>query len=558
MTSAEDRVRQVTTELSEEFFREELKQPDTLTFRPVPYPDNAGRTVWRLRIDLSFDSSRPLAMDLNDELVIGRGEDAPGFMCAFDYTEAEQLGVSRQHAMLRPTASKLYIIDMGSTNGTWLNGRSIGVNMPYSLSNGDRITLGRMECILTIVDRPMSGHTAALRREADIVVALPSIARSISSHLTRQDVLRQALIEVLAHTNAAEASVWLVDEHSGDLFLEAGLGIEAASPPRLPIHDTLAGQVIQTGEAMRVNRKSNGEQIKVKTGYLVEALLYVPLKIAGITVGVLSAAHRTPGAVFTDIEERILGAIADVTAVAVQNADLYQSRLEALARRSKILNAINYSLARDFKQLAKSTSGYGSILQTMDRATEEEREMAQDLIYVGDHVLVLIERLSDVISLGEDPLANHAICDMVDVVQRALTDTRPLASERDINVRFRRVGQPYMIQGDALHLYRSVVHLIDNALRYSPSLSEVQVLLVYEEPGITIRVRDQGPGIPEDAIKELFDHFYRGHPSIPGLGLGLELVRATMEAHRGDVILRNIEDGGLEAILLLPVSLRML
>nr|MBN1228481.1 GAF domain-containing sensor histidine kinase [Anaerolineae bacterium] len=105
--------------------------------------------------------------------------------------------------------------------------------------------------------------------------------------------------------------------------------------------DSMPARVIKTGEPVRAARKPGGEQIKVKTDYLVEALLFIPLKLGGVTFGVLAATQREEGRRFSERDERLLGAIADFAAIAVQNARVYEAADRALSQRVVELAAIN-------------------------------------------------------------------------------------------------------------------------------------------------------------------------------------------------------------------------
>src|SRR5450432_1411503 len=103
-------------------------------YRPAPITGIIGSDVpvWRVRFDPVFDPSQHFGLDINGEVVLGRLEESD--IVGLNAFDAEELGVSRRHLMLRPSDSKLYIVDLGSTNGTALNGRTIGINTPYTLS----------------------------------------------------------------------------------------------------------------------------------------------------------------------------------------------------------------------------------------------------------------------------------------------------------------------------------------------------------------------------------------------------------------------------------------
>lgn len=556
--NADELVRNVTSELNEETLREALGLGKKDEFRKVPHETNdPAHPCWRVRFDLAFDPAMRVGLDINGEVILGRGQDGIDFVGLFDPQEAELLGISRRHALIRPTESKLYVVDLESTNGTYLNGRSIGVNMPYSLSDGDRLMLGRLEVIVNILERPAHHKTGAI--SASLSEAMPPIARAITSQLDVKDVLKQAMEMAMRYTPADEITAWLVDEQTGELFLEAAQGTKQPQLQRLPVADTLPGRVIQTGKALRANRDAHGEKIKVKTGYLVEAVIYVPLTLGGVTFGVLSAAHREPGNMFNNRDEEVMTFIADIAALAIQNARLYQAANASLLRRTKLITALNYALSYDFKKLLNSSLGYAGLLES--DANTENAAIAEQIIQAGNQMARLIDRLHEVTVLSERPSLHYSACDLVEIINQVLWDIQEFATTRSTHLEQRIVGEPCLVEGNTAHLYRSVLNLVDNAIRYSPPKARVEVSLVFGPEDILIRVCDTGPGIPKEDLPHLFEMYFRGTPQSDGqagLGLGLEFVRATAEAHRGKVTAHNVEGKGAEFIITLPGSLRVL
>lgn len=322
---------------------EESPDQESISYRPVPKtavtPFN-----WRVYFETMSEPRESFGLDIQGELMLGRDIDEDNVVDLTACGAAEH-GVSRQHAIIRPTATNLFLIDQGSTNGTSRNGRSVGINTPYPIVNGDVIGLGGLRLAVRIVERPsLQEQTSQLSSAPDLTEALSQIAKSITSQLNLDEVLNQVAETAMLLTAAGETGIWLVDERTGELFLEAERGIQDARlrRMRLPIgEDTLAGRVIQSGQPLRTSRKEDEDPIKLKTNYLVEALVYVPIKLGGVTLGVLSAVHRQPGKQFERRDQRLLEAIADFAAIAIQNARLYQATDKALARRVKELIALN-------------------------------------------------------------------------------------------------------------------------------------------------------------------------------------------------------------------------
>jgi signal transduction histidine kinase len=101
-------------------------------------------------------------------------------------------------------------------------------------------------------------------------------------------------------------------------------------------------------------------------------------------------------------------------------------------------------------------------------------------------------------------------------------------------------------------------NLISNALRYSPAGSTVKGEIEDQGKDVTIAIRDQGEGIPQNEIDQIFERFFRADRSRSreegGTGLGLSIARQLARAHNGDLTVRNHPEGGAEFILRLPVS----
>lgn len=114
-------------------------------------------------------------------------------------------------------------------------------------------------------------------------------------------------------------------------------------------------------------------------------------------------------------------------------------------------------------------------------------------------------------------------------------------------------GDPVVVEGDSAALKAMITNLVSNALKYGGS---AEVSLVRQEEEVRVEVRDRGPGIPLADIDHVFEPFFRGERSrnrdTGGIGLGLASARAVARAHGGDIVVENVESGGLCARVTLP------
>lgn len=125
------------------------------SYLPVPQTKISqrpnGAPIWRIELCGLDQGSEPLGFDILDDTIIGRGSQAD---IRLDAYEAEYRGVSRRHALLRPTRQNLYVIDLGSTNGTFVNSILLGHATTRSINHDDVISLGGLSFALKIVECP--------------------------------------------------------------------------------------------------------------------------------------------------------------------------------------------------------------------------------------------------------------------------------------------------------------------------------------------------------------------------------------------------------------------
>jgi signal transduction histidine kinase len=140
-----------------------------------------------------------------------------------------------------------------------------------------------------------------------------------------------------------------------------------------------------------------------------------------------------------------------------------------------------------------------------------------------------------------------------------LKDAAPALSElaaRAGNVCTVAAAPPQWIEGYDSLLFRLVFNLAENAIKYTPSGGRIEVTLEQQDGSAVLQVKDNGPGIPPDAQEHIFDRFYRGDPAREGsgTGLGLALVYAIVELHRGQIHLSSDVGKGSCFRVTLPLS----
>ncbi len=191
----------------------------------------------------------------------------------------------------------------------------------------------------------------------------------------------------------------------------------------------------------------------------------------------------------------------------------------------------------------------------------DEREQAEMLDRIEQDTVQLdsmLERILIVARLesGQQKPKFESIA-LNDVVDDVLHDAKFEAAATGATISYQSGGE-VKLNGDVGMLHSAIENVVRNAIFYSGKNGRISVMLFSSERGAVISVRDNGPGVPEDALPLLFKPFYRVDDSrgttTGGMGLGLAIVRNAVAAHGGTVTARNVAPHGLEVEIRLPVA----
>jgi signal transduction histidine kinase len=206
-----------------------------------------------------------------------------------------------------------------------------------------------------------------------------------------------------------------------------------------------------------------------------------------------------------------------------------------MAERSRVLTAMSHDLKTPITRMRLRTD------MLEDQAVREKFD--RDLAEMEQMVTQTLEFMRD--ATDTEPVQRVELTALLESLQ---ADYEDMGKEVRIAG---RLSRPLAARPIALR--RCLTNLVDNAIRYGVRAT----IEVGEDPGrVTLRVLDEGSGIPEGQLERAFEAFFRGDASRSsgGFGLGLGIARNIARAHGGDLVLKNRPEGGLAAILTLPHS----
>ena len=256
---------------------------------------------------------------------------------------------------------------------------------------------------------------------------------------------------------------------------------------------------------------------------------------------------------------RLLEAFATQTAIALERIELvHQAELaDNLRARQKLERALLNSVSHDLRTpLSTITGVLSSILEEGKRLSPTVyRELLENARDEADRLNRFVGKLLDMTRLEAGAMVlKREPSDVEDLIGCALDAMERQLAGRQVKV-ITPPGLP-LVDLDMALMHQVMVNLLDNAVKYSPDESVIEIEACCTEETLQITVADQGPGVPEDNLPRIFDKFYRVPvpEGISGTGLGLSICHGIVEAHGGTVTAKNREGGGLAVTLALPLN----
>jgi two-component system phosphate regulon sensor histidine kinase PhoR len=237
----------------------------------------------------------------------------------------------------------IILLSMNDDKDTILNSLRSGISdflalpiKPDDLINSIQMCLKQKQLIEKSKKNYSSQYITSLNQSIEDMKELEGIGLTLTSSLDIDQLLTTIVETAVRVSGAEEGSLLILDEESGELFMRAAKNFqdEFVKTFRLPVNDTLAGEVIKTGTHVVVNQETPQ---KIKTTYLIRALMYVPLQVKEKVIGVLGVDNREKIDGFTDHHLSLLTTLADYAAVAIENANLYRSTENERQKLNQIL-----------------------------------------------------------------------------------------------------------------------------------------------------------------------------------------------------------------------------
>jgi two-component system sensor histidine kinase KdpD len=287
--------------------------------------------------------------------------------------------------------------------------------------------------------------------------------------------------------------------------------------------------------------------------------IYFPLSNKDTTLGVLVLLPVNLRRVFLPEQQKLLDTFLGQIAQAIirvrltEHARKTQVEMEAERLRNSLLSSISHDLRTPLATIV----GSASALVEEDHAlkAEDKLELSHAIYDEAQRMSSLVNNILDMARLDAGAVElNKQWYPLEEMIGTVLTRLQKRLAGRLVTVKL-PPGIP-MIYVDTVMIEQVLINLLENILRYTPERSPVEIMAEVSAFAVEISVADQGPGIPKGLENQLFEKFYRVRQEAAqsGVGLGLAICKAIIEAHGGSIQAQNRPTGGAVFSFMIPLD----
>jgi two-component system sensor histidine kinase KdpD len=292
--------------------------------------------------------------------------------------------------------------------------------------------------------------------------------------------------------------------------------------------------------------------------------LFLPIHTGRGSIGVVGIDGDKPGPLLTPDQRRLLDALMDQAAIAIERVHLVEDldRAKRTAETDRLRTALLTSISHDLKTPLAAVLGAAGTLRSLSDALDEHEkgELVGTIVDEAERLNRFIANLLDMTRLESGAIVpNVALHDLGEIVGSVLRRASKILAQHRIEVDLAK-DLP-MVEIDPVLFEQVIFNLLDNAAKYAPPGSIVRIQSWRDRDSVGLQILDEGDGIPTGDLEHIFDKFYRARKADhvrAGTGLGLAISRGFVEAMHGTIVAANRTDRtGAVFTITLPVSVKI-
>ncbi|MDZ7618965.1 MAG: ATP-binding protein [Patescibacteria group bacterium] len=531
-----------------------------------------------------------------DDSLVRLGRDASNAIQLHD-TE-----VSRHHAEIRLIDRAFSLADLGSSNGTFVNGRRVD---RHPLQSGDQVQLGGTLMLFTgpsgetdddlegsvLLDRPddasqivhavsqeegsrifderndIPQHSWLARARSNLQVMYRT-ALAVSHTLDIDQLLNRIMELIFEWVEADRGCIMLVDADAKKLVPKVRRTREGIRrDEKITISKTILDYVTQRNEGVLTSDAREDDRFSPAASILqlgVREAICVPMQGRYDMVGVIYIdTSTTPqemvrhggGTKFSQDHLKLMVAIAHQAALAVEDTRYYSAMVQA--ERLAAMGQTIATLSHHIKNILQGIRG-GSYLIEMGLSEHDDEVIGKGWRIVEKNQNKISQLVLDMLTFSKEREPDLAVADLNQVIGDVIELMQSRAAEFQVELHWHPVPDMPQLVFDPEGIHRAVLNIVTNAIDAvsenggeQPGRVDVRMGLTPQQDHVRIAVQDNGPGIPADQMDKLFSPFISSKKG-RGTGLGLPVSQKILSEHGGRIHVDNKPGRGARFILEMP------
>lgn len=515
--------------------------------------------------------------------------------------------VSRRHAEVRHIDNDFRVVDLGSANGTFVNGQQIEQS---ALKAGDRIQLGQTVMLFSESPPAPTDREAASRitmlgpaspddrsailksmpaGEGSRVLMAPDVgagwlkdrllnlsvmyrATQAISHVLDTDTLLPQILELVFESIGADRGAVLLKDETGKLVPKAVLWHGQADPDeKLTISRTIVDHVLNQGQGVITSDAPGDKRFgpaQSIVDYGIREAICVPIQGRHVTLGVLYADIQASAGVafnkdgvpiapergkFSQDHLMLMVAIGHQAGLAIENTEFYNAKLQA--ERLAAVGQTIATLSHHIKNILQGIKG-GSYLIDMGLKDKDDAIVRRGWTIVEKNQGKIYNLVMDMLSFSKDREPALEPADLNDTVGEVVELMQSRAEELGVVLEWEPTVNLPEVMIDTDGIQRAVLNIVTNAIDAAEGVENARVSVSTRwDPNIALArviVEDNGVGIDEAEIDSIFEVFASTKGS-RGTGLGLPVSQKIVREHGGKIIVSSMVGHGSTFVVELPM-----
>lgn len=495
----------------------------------------------------------------------------------------EDKTISRKHARLEIEDDEAFVEDLGSRNGTYVNGQKIARRQ---VTSNDTIVIGkfsvRLEGLAATTREPASAPSAKPRSEATILTSLDAskigrgedikagevdagaaterlstlyeLGQKLCGRLGVNDIAGTFLDMLFRVFEKADRAVVLVEDRMSHDLVPIAATDRKGESKEIRLSTTVVNAVLKDKCAVLCSDTSTDERFAESRSLQdlrIQSIMCVPLLAADTVIGMVEVSSGKGGITFSEDDLRLLTGLSSEVSIALENARLYDE-VEQSRRLAAIGQTVS-GVAHCVKNVLNGIDGGLFIAQkALQTDNGEKLEKGWDMLNRNAGFLKTL--VLDMLDYSKQREPEYEEVDLAAYMEDLRAFVADRASTMNVGLTFNTDENLKTVKLDVRRSKRALLNIVGNAIEATPEGGRVTVSAVRRPPDrFDVIVADTGTGIPPDKIDTIFEPFFSTKGS-KGTGLGLPVTKKIIEEHGGTIEIQSKVGEGTTFTVTLPTG----